>query len=64
VPSNGCERAELMSKNYSFSYSMFMKTLFWTKEEKTVVTLNGDGTKVILKRKSTSNNEKWIITTK
>merc|ERR1719491_255390 len=31
---------------------------------KIVVTLNGDGTKVILKRKNTSKNEKWIITTK
>jgi len=64
VPSAPCGRAELMSKNYSFSYSMFMKTLFWTKEEKTVVTLNGDGTKVSLRHKSNSNNDKWIITTK
>merc|ERR1719162_2522279 len=31
---------------------------------KIVVTLNGDGTEVILKRKNTSKNEKWIITTK
>ena len=63
VVSDGCGRAELISKNYSFYYSLFEKTLFWF-NKKTVVTFNGDGTKVILKQKNTSNNEKWIITTK
>ena len=57
----------IISNNYSFFYSLFEKTLFWFNENKIVVTFDGDGskgTKVILKQKNTSNNEKWIITTK